>query len=1187
MSRQRPGAQGRPSEQKAAGGHGRPEVLESLWRPAVVVVLSALAAEVLAVTVLSFFPSLSPAQRVVAHGILVVTFVAPPLYLSLLRPAASQIERCWRAEESLRQSEERLRTLADFAHDWEYWIGPDEEYVYSSPSCQRITGYGPEDFQQDRRLLQKITHPDDRAAVEAHFREERQDGETHALDFRILTRDGDERWISHVCQHVHDADGTWLGWRGSNRDVTARKRAEQARERLLRRVERDRRRIEELAGALRIQRDRLQTIMESTHAQLAYLDNEFNFVDVNSAYAEGAGHSQEGLIGKNHFELFPDEENQAIFERARATGEPVSFQARPFDYPDRPELGTTYWDWTLVPVKDKEEVQGLVLSLLDVTERERLMQALAEERARLAAVITNAPEGIVVVDDEARIVLANPATEEIYGREPPHGEPYQSHGDLCLCHPDGTAYRPRDLPLTRSALDGETHTAVEMALIRPGGESRALLVVSAPIRDKKGAVTGAVGVFRDITERKRIEETVRLYADRLRVLREIDKAILAARGAEEIADNALPLLRELVPCRRASVEVFELEAGVSRLLAVDADGGTRLAPGRRVPLAWSRSLETLRRGDVHIVEDIVSLEPSPLAAALREEEIHSYVSVPLRAGGELIGSVNLGRGREGGLENEHIDIVREVATQVAVGLRQAQLHREVQSHAEELEERVLVRTEELRESEARFRAIFEQAALGIALLDGRGRLTATNPALQEMLGEPNEALLGRGFAELVHPEAETGVWEETLRRIQEGIWDPHWAEMRYVGRDGDLRWATVVLSLVRDARGEPEFAIALIEDTTRRKEAQAELRRSERRQALALQAVGGGIYEHPIPLDETTHHSEGWAEVLGFRKSELPPYDQFRAWLYDRIHPDDRGRWQTAQASFAAGESESYRVEIRMRHVSGRWVWVEDVAEAVERDEDGRVTRVIGLMRDITEQKEAQAALMQSERLATTGELAASLAHEINNPLQAVIGCLGLADESLAAGEDDDFQEYVSIALEELRRAARVVSRLRDLSRPTNVKGARPTDVNALIDRVIKLTRKKLKSEGIRVGRRLADDLPQPNLVADRVHQIFLNLVLNAIDAMPDGGELTIITRYDEGAEEVVAAFRDGGTGIPEELLPQLFRPFFSTKSQGTGLGLFVSQNIAQEHGGRIEVESREGKGCTFTVHLPVTGVDG
>ncbi len=1148
------------------------------------VALSAFVAEVLAMFTLSMLPPLSRLGRVAADGLLVVVFLAPTLYLFVLRPLTSEVARRRRAEEALRQSEKRLRTVADFAYDWEYWIGSDGNYLYNSPSCRRITGYTPADFRDDPRLLQKITHPDDRPAVEAHFREERQDGATHSLDFRIVTADGDERWINHVCQQVHDEEGNWLGWRGSNRDITARKRVESARERLLRRVEEDREYIQELAQALQRERDRLQTIMESTHAQLAYLDADFNLVRVNTAYAEGSGYSREDLLGENHFELFPDAENQAIFERVRDTGEPVAFQAKPFTYPQRPELGTTYWDWTLVPVKDDDgAVEGLVLSLLDVTERERLMQALEDERAKLQAIIENAPEGIVVVDEEARITLTNPAADRFYQRRVPRGEPCHSHIDLCLCRLDGTPYEPRDLPLTRAALDGETHTGLELALITPDGERRALLVDTAPIRDSSGRVTGAVGLFRDISERKRIEETVRLYADRLRVLHQIDKAILAARSAEEIAQSALPLLRQLVPCMRASVEVFDFDGEESRLLALDSDGKTRLGKGRQIPLTWNQSLETLRRGEAFVVEDVESLEPSPLADALRDEGVRSYVSVPLGAMGELIGSLNLGRRVPGGLKRPHMSAAWEVAAQVAIGLRQAQLYREIQRHAEELEDRVAIRTAQLRASEARFRAIFEQAALGIALLDEEGRLLATNPALRDMLGESNEALVGRGFAEFAYPYAGSEEMREIYRRIRDGARDHDRLETRYVRDDGETRWANVALSLVRDPRGEPEFVIALVEDITRRKQAQAELRKSEQRQALALQALGGGIYDHSVPLDESAYHSEGWAQVLGYRKSELPPYDKFMDWLYDRVHPDDRARMKQAYADFIAGRIESYHVEIRMRHKSGRWVWVEGLAEATERDGDGRVTHVIGLMRDITERKETQAALIQSEKLATTGQLAASLAHEINNPLQAVIGCLGLAEESLAQGDEDDFQGYLTIGLDELRRAADVVSRLRDLSRPTDVRGAQPTDVNELIDRVLTLSRKRLKSQRIQVRRRLTEDLPRPEVVADRVQQVFLNLVLNAVQAMPRGGELTITTSYDEDAGEVVAAFKDAGVGIPREVLPNLFEPFFSTKREGTGLGLFVSQNIAQEHGGRIEVDSEEGKGSTFTVRLPVS----
>jgi PAS domain-containing protein len=204
----------------------------------------------------------------------------------------------------------------------------------------------------------------------------------------------------------------------------------------------------------------------------------------------------EELIGRNHFDLFPHAENQAIFEQVRETGEPVLLHAKPFEFPDWPELGTTYGDWTLVPVKDRHgEVKGLVLSLLDVTKREQTMGQLDAERARLKAIIENAPEGIVVTDEECRIVLTNPAADGIYARPVPYGEDFERHAALALCHPDGTPYDPCDLPLTRSVLDGETIRDLEMAILWPDGQRRHLPVNSAPIRDSQGQVSGAVAVF--------------------------------------------------------------------------------------------------------------------------------------------------------------------------------------------------------------------------------------------------------------------------------------------------------------------------------------------------------------------------------------------------------------------------------------------------------------------------------------------------------------------------------------------------------------------------------------------------------------------------------------------------------------------------------------------------------------------
>ncbi len=804
-----------------------------------------------------------------------------------------------------------------------------------------------------------------------------------------------------------------------------------------------------LAADLARERDTLRTIMETTHALLAYLDPDFRFVRVNTAYAEGAGYRKEDLIGRAHFDLFPDPENEEVFRRVRDTRAPVFFDAKPFVYPDQPERGITYWDWSLIPVKDSDGVvRGLVLSLLDVTERERLLEQLARERARLQAIIQNAPEGIVVADEEARIVLTNPAADRMYARSVPYGEDYESHSELCLCRSDGTAIPPRELPLTRSALDGETLHDVELVLVRPEGEWRHLLVDTAPIRDREGRISGAIGVFSDVTERVRTEARVRRYAEQLRVLHEIDVEILAARSAGEIADASLRGLRELVPSAVSRVVLVGAEDGDARVLASSSAEEQGSCEPDWCSLSWDRAADVLAEGRPFVVEDRDHAPEPALAEVMEAEGVRSMTCVPLTVGGTLLGCLRVGRRTAGPLSEEELGIVAAVADQAAIGIHQAELQDRLARHAEGLEHRVAVRTAQLRASEARFRAIFEQSVLGIALLDQRGRVMAANAALCEMLGRTSEGIAGQLFARFAHPDEEIAAALQGFRAMVNGERDKQRLETRYLGTDESERWVNLVVSPVLNPEGEAQFFIAMGED--------------------------------------------------------------------------------------------------------------------------------------VTERKRAQDALVQSEKLATTGRLAAALAHEINNPLQSVLGCLGLAMESLNDGDDQDLDQYLRIALEELRRAAGIVSRLRDVSRPVDQGQAEPVDLNELIDDLLVLTGKQLKDAGIQLVRRTPEGLPRPAVVPDRVKQVLLNLALNAMEAMSEGGTLELVTNYDHRRREVCLTVTDSGPGIPEEVLIQLFTPFFSTKDDGLGLGLFVSQYIVQECGGRLEVESEMGKGSTFRVRLPV-----
>ena len=693
-----------------------------------------------------------------------------------------------------------------------------------------------------------------------------------------------------------------------------------------------RKQLQELAGLLARESQVLEIIMENTYAHLAYLDSEFNFVRVNSAYAHGSGYSKKELIGRNHFELFPHEENQAIFERVRETGRPATFAAKPFDFPDRPELGTTYWDWALVPVADKGGgSHGFVLSLVDVTEREKTRQAL------------------------------------------------------------------------------------------------------------------------------------RRHAERLQVLHEIDQLILTARSVEEIAESAVNSIPRLVDCARASVVLFDQEAKEMRVIAACSEVETEVGGGWCGPLGdadfgeLSRAgmAEELRQGQVLEVADIRALPASsPLMDALRAEGVRAIVSLPLVIQEDLAGSLNLGLDRPGRLTVEELDAVRELATVVAIGVYQTRLNEQVRHQADRLEGMVKKRTRALRSSQARFRAIFQEAGVGIALANSKGRVLDSNRALQRMLGYSDEGLRGRMFTEfLYHPDGD---------------------------RDGDAK-----------ADGAPL-----------------------------------------------------WEELV-------------------------------------AGQRDSYSRERRCVHKEGRLLWTNVVTSAI-RNQKSRVRHLVIMVEDITERKRAQEALIHTEKLAIAGRLAASLTHEINNPLQSVIGSLDLAEESLAEDGVEEARELLQIGMEELERAAGVVTQLRDLNRPSDITQTEPTDVNVLVERVLALTRRQRQKHQVEVIWNAVDDLNSLMVVPDRIQQVFLNLVLNAVEAMPEGGRLEVSTSLTEEPAGVCISFADSGYGIAADALPHLFDPFYTTKAEGLGLGLYITKNIVEEHGGYIDVESQVGEGTTFKVWLPV-----
>jgi len=248
----------------------------------------------------------------------------------------------------------------------------------------------------------------------------------------------------------------------------------------------------------------------------------------------------------------------------------------------------------------------------------------------------------------------------------------------------------------------------------------------------------------------------------------------------------------------------------------------------------------------------------------------------------------------------------------------------------------------------------------------------------------------------------------------------------------------------------------------------------------------------------------------------------------------------------------------------------------------------------LREREEAQAQLIHAEKMSALGRLAASITHEINNPLQAVLSYLTLAQEELeSTGDKARTTRYLDTVGSELERIAAIVRRMRDFYRPAS-EGFKAINIHHVLESVLELTHKQLQHSDVNVVREWDQALTVLHANPDHLKQVFLNLVLNAIDAMPSGGVLHIATslshiQIDDRAEDSRPAaritFSDTGEGISPETLSHLFEPFFTTKERGTGLGLSISYGIIKAHNGDIEVESHVGMGTTFTVLVPIEQV--
>lgn len=296
---------------------------------------------------------------------------------------------------------------------------------------------------------------------------------------------------------------------------------------------------------------------------------------------------------------------------------------------------------------------------------------------------------------------------------------------------------------------------------------------------------------------------------------------------------------------------------------------------------------------------------------------------------------------------------------------------------------------------------------------------------------------------------------------------------------------------------------------------------------------------------------------------------------------------EEAARKISEGEyKSSFTIKKAPREVENLAVALNQMAMELDKEkqelEAWADTLEVKVQQRTSELKKIHGQLFRSEKLASLGKLAAGVAHEINNPLTGVLTNASLLFEDLPEG--DPKKEDARVIVNETIRCREIVKRLLDFARQTKPM-KKQTNINSLVDNIVMLVRNQTSFRNINIERKLEDNLPEIMADGDQIQQVIINFILNASDAMPNGGLLNIQSRVMKNGEYIELKFTDSGHGISEENKNRIFDPFFTTKESGTGLGLSISYGIIEQHGGTIHVESESGKGTTFIVQLPIKAI--
>jgi PAS domain S-box-containing protein len=474
------------------------------------------------------------------------------------------------------------------------------------------------------------------------------------------------------------------------------------------------------------------------------------------------------------------------------------------------------------------------------------------------------------------------------------------------------------------------------------------------------------------------------------------------------------------------------------------------------------------------------------------------------------------------------------------------------------------------QAEIRFNEFFESLREGIFFSSPDGRVLDANPALIRMLGYETKAeLQAQNFGDMYADSAQR---DALIRELQSrgSVQD---REIVLQRKDGSHLYCLASGFAIRDSFGRIVRLQGTLVDITERREIEKRLHQEQEfvRHLIAC-----------FPDLIAVFDCEGRFKFVSPRVQDVlgAPAEEFVGQAHDfGIHPEDQRKVTETFQRMISGESQAAEMEFRARHADGSWRILRASAGPLF-DADGKISGVVSSVRDITETKEFEQQLLQKERFASMGQMMAGAAHELNNPLTAILGVSDLLRER---APDDSSRRQIDIVLQQARRAAAIVQNLLAFAVPSGQKRGK-VKIDGIVRRAVDSQQQTLREKNIRVEVAVTGVLPEIEGDSKLLTQVFTNILVNAeqaISSTRDHGIVRISLSHADNS--LVIVFADDGPGIPQEIADKIFDPFFTTKRPGggSGLGLTICLSVIKDHGGRIEVQSAPGGGAVIRVLLP------